>query len=329
MVKVPRIILTPGEPAGIGPDLVVQIAQQTWQARLGVIADPSLLEESARQLKLPLILKTYRPDETHQIEVHAPGVLSVIPVDLKEKVTKGKLAIANANYVLETLELAAALCLHKKMDALVTGPVHKTIINKAGFVFSGHTEFLAKLAGVKHTVMLFVVERMKVALLTTHLALKDVSNAITETLMDHTLDILYRELSSLFNLSSLRILVAGLNPHAGEGGYLGREEMDIIQPVIAKWRKKSYDIEGPFSADTIFIKPLQQREVILGMYHDQVLPLIKYVSFGHAVNMTLGLPYIRTSVDHGTALHLAGKGGADVGSLKAALALAIELAGNQ
>lgn len=304
-----RIVITPGEPAGIGPDIVIQIAQQSWPAELIVIADPDLLAARARQLGLPLA-----------------GKLNIIPIPLTAPCHAGQLNPRNAEYVIKTLGLAAEYCLTHQAQAIVTGPVHKEIINQAGIVFSGHTEFFAAYARAKHTVMLFVVDNLHVALATTHLPLADVPHAITPTRLSQTIETLHQGLKNQFHLANPRILVCGLNPHAGEGGYLGREEIDVIQPVIAHYQQQGWQVSGPFAADTIFTeKYLKSADAILAMYHDQALPVVKYLGFGHAVNVTLGLPFIRTSVDHGTALDVAGSGKADAGSLQAAIGLAISL----
>jgi len=322
-----RIIITPGEPAGIGPDIALAIAQQNWPVELVVIADPSLLTQRASVLGLPLSLRHY--DEHAAPIAHQSGHLSIIPVALTEPALPGKLNPANANYVIRTLEIAAALAAANKADAIVTGPVNKEVINEAGTTFSGHTEFFAQYCGVAKTVMLFVVNELKVALATTHLPLTAVPNAITEKDLRAVLTILHNELQQKFGIQEPRIAVCGLNPHAGEGGYLGREEIDTIAPLLVQMRAEGYTVNGPLPADTIFTAhQLQQTDAVLAMYHDQALPLVKYLGFNHAVNVTLGLPFIRTSVDHGTALDLAGKGTADAGSLKAAINLAIKICEN-
>ncbi|VVC72614.1 4-hydroxythreonine-4-phosphate dehydrogenase PdxA [Aquicella lusitana] len=317
-------MLTPGEPAGIGPDIIAQIAQQAWPVELVVVSDPDLLLERAKAIGLPLQLSLCHAEETPL--PHQAGRLKYVSVPLNEKVVPGKLNPANAHYVLRTLELAAEWCLQKKADAVVTGPVHKGVINDAGIPFTGHTEFFAQCAGVKDTVMLFVVDQLKVALATIHVPLARVPLTLTKDSLQTTLTILHDSLQKYFRISSPRLLVCGLNPHAGEGGYLGREEIDIIEPVIAALRKQHYHIDGPLAADTIFTPMyLREADAILAMYHDQALPLVKYIGFGNAVNVTLGLPFVRTSVDHGTALDVAGTGKADAGSLLAAIRLAIQI----
>ncbi|OGT36968.1 MAG: 4-hydroxythreonine-4-phosphate dehydrogenase PdxA [Gammaproteobacteria bacterium RIFCSPHIGHO2_12_FULL_37_14] len=321
-MTVPRLLITPGEPAGIGPDITIRIAQQAWPAELVVVADPALLEERAQQIGLPLRLSEC--DTEQIITPHQPGNLKIIPVELNAISQAGKLNPEHAKYVIQTLEKAASLCQQKKANAMVTGPVHKGVLNQAGIPFIGHTEFFANYCHVPQTVMLFVVNNLKIALATTHLPLSQVSSAITKTRLQTVLTVLQSEIQKWFHLSSPRILVCGLNPHAGENGYLGREEIDIITPVIEELRQQQYHITGPLPADTIFTpKYLQQADVVLAMYHDQALPLVKYLGFGNAVNVTLGLPFLRTSVDHGTAVDIAGTQSVDPSSMAAAVELAI------
>lgn len=322
---IPHLLLTPGEPAGIGPDITVMAAQKAWPAALTAIADVTLLQERAAQLNLPLRIKEV--DAHSPAHAHVPGTINVIPVKLRAPVSTGKLNTANAAYVLDTLLLAASLCSTHTANAVVTGPVHKGILNDAGIPFTGHTEFFAQQAGVEQTVMLFVVDQLKVALATTHLPLKQVSAHITADTLKRTLRILHNGLHQQFKLITPRILVCGLNPHAGENGYLGREEIDIISPTLADLRQAGMHLTGPLPADTLFTpRYLDHADAVLAMYHDQALPLVKYIGFGHAVNVTLGLPFIRTSVDHGTAIDMAGSNKADSGSLEAAIKLAITLA---
>ena len=298
----------------------------SWPCELIVIADPKLLSERAKQLNLSL--QFIECDLSKTPEKHVAGTLNYLPVALAVPVKAGVLNADNAKYVIDTLTLASDLCLSHKADAIVTGPVHKAILNEASIPFRGHTEFFAQRANVKLTVMLFVLREFKVALLTTHLPLSEVARNVTPELLGNTLDIIEKELQNRFDISKPRILVCGLNPHAGENGYLGREEIDIITPTLDALRKKGKNILGPLSADTIFTpKQIANADVVLAMYHDQALPLVKYLGFGDAVNVTLGLPYIRTSVDHGTALELAGTGKADASSLSAAVISAIEMAG--
>jgi 4-hydroxythreonine-4-phosphate dehydrogenase len=323
---IPRLLLTPGEPAGIGPDLVVQLAQRDFDAELTAIADPELLRARAELLGLPLTIEI--GDFGSSVKAHRPGRLKVLPVTLPVRAIPGRLDVRNAPYVLDTLRLAARACLDGKAQALVTAPVQKSVINDAGIVFSGHTEFLAGLCGAPTPVMLLVAaNKMRVALATTHLPLREVPKAITREGLLRVLRVLHADLREKFGIDAPRILVAGLNPHAGESGHLGHEELEVLAPVIAQLAGEGMHLSGPLPADTLFTpKYLAQADAVLAMYHDQGLPVLKYASFGEAVNVTLGLPFIRTSVDHGTALDLAGSGRAESGSLAAAITLAIELA---
>ncbi|MGD8429336.1 MAG: 4-hydroxythreonine-4-phosphate dehydrogenase PdxA [Ectothiorhodospiraceae bacterium] len=318
------LALTPGEPAGVGPDLVVALAQAARKPRLVAVADPDLLGERAKQLGTDLTIHEYRPDGPARC---GAGELEVLPVPLRRPARAGVLDAANAPYVLETLSLAAQGCRDGRFNALVTAPVHKGVINDAGVAFSGHTEFLARLCGDVTPVMMLAAGSLRVALVTTHLPLRDVADAITAETLERTSRILDADLRRWFGLEQPRILVAGLNPHAGEGGHLGREEIEIIEPALERLRGEGLVLEGPLPADTLFTpRHLQRADAVLAMYHDQGLPVLKYAGFGHAVNVTLGLPIIRTSVDHGTALDLAGTGQADGGSLRAAVDMAAELA---
>ncbi|MDP2155368.1 MAG: 4-hydroxythreonine-4-phosphate dehydrogenase PdxA [Sulfuricella sp.] len=324
----PVIALTAGEPAGIGPDLCVLLAQQkSAGSRIVAIADRSLLAERAGQLGLPLDLVDFSPTATAADE---PGVLEVLHCELAEPAVAGMLNPANSRYVLDTLTAAARGCLAGTFDAMVTAPVHKGVINDAGIPFTGHTEFLAELTGTPQVVMMLVGGGLRVALVTTHLPLRDVSAAITRQGLEQTLRILHRDLKQRFALANPRILVAGLNPHAGESGHMGREEIDVISPVLESLRAEGMDLAGPLPADTLFTRhQLQGSDCQLAMYHDQGLPVLKYASFGGGVNVTLGMTIIRTSVDHGTALTLAGSGKIESGSLTAAIQLALEMARNE
>ncbi len=314
-----RIALTPGEPAGVGPDLCVMLAQEPLAAPVVVFADPELLERRAEQLKLPLTLIPFDAAEAE------PGSLRILPVPLAAEAQCGRLNPANADYVLDTLRQATEGCLNGSFDALVTGPVHKGIINDAGHTFTGHTEFLAELTQA-HPVMMLATKGLRVALVTTHLPLSEVSHQITPQRLERVIRILDCDLRRHFGLTDPRILVCGLNPHAGEGGHLGREEIEIIEPTLERLRQGGINLTGPLPADTLFTpKYLQQADAVLAMYHDQGLPVLKHLGFGRAVNVTLGLPIIRTSVDHGTALDLAGSGQAGIGSLLAAVAMAGEM----
>lgn len=320
-----RICITPGEPAGIGPDLCVQLAQRALPCELVVIADRDLLEARAQMLGLPL--QTFLYDPYAEPEAHYPGILNVISIPLAAACTPGQLNVDNARYVLDTLRRAVTGCSNGEFAALVTGPVHKGVINDAGMAFSGHTEFLAELTHTQQVVMMLAAPGLRVALATTHLPISAVSNSLNATLLERVLRVLHNDLLQKFHIAEPRILVCGLNPHAGEGGHLGREELEIIVPVLDKLRAEGMLLTGPLAADTLFTpKNLSHADAVLAMYHDQGLPVLKYMGFGNAVNITLGLPIIRTSVDHGTALEIAGRGGAEVGSLAAALQLAIEMA---
>jgi 4-hydroxythreonine-4-phosphate dehydrogenase len=310
-----RLVITPGEPAGIGPDLCILLAQSPPPgAQLVVVADPTLLTSRAAELKLPLVLDQFEAGKESQ---QTPaGHLQMMPVKLARAASSGVLDSSNGNYVLDTLRRAVQLCQQGDCDALVTGPVHKGIINEAGFSFSGHTEFLAELCNVNLTVMMLATDGLRVALVTTHLPLAAVPSAITATRLEQVIRILNHDLHQRFGIKQPKILVCGLNPHAGEGGHLGSEEIDVIEPVLNELRQQGIDLSGPLPADTLFTdKYLANADAVLSMYHDQGLPVLKFKGFGNASNITLGLPIIRTSVDHGTALDLAGKGNIDTGSL--------------
>ncbi len=300
------------------------LAQDPLPARVVIIADPQLLAARARQLGLPWQGLAFDPGRHPEF---ARGALPVEAVPLAAPVVPGELAAANARYVLRTLEVAVDGCLAGRFSAMATAPVHKGVINDAGVVFTGHTEFLAARTRAPHVVMMLVGGGLRVALATTHLALKDVARNITSAGLERTLRVLHRELVARFGVAVPRIAVAGLNPHAGESGHLGREEIEIIAPLLARLREEGMQLTGPLPADTLF-NPARVREFdcVLAMYHDQGLPVLKYASFGSGVNVTLGLPLIRTSVDHGTALDLAGTGKADAGSLRTAVEMAAALA---
>lgn len=323
-----KLALTAGEPAGIGPDLCVQLAQQARTADVVVVADPGLLAARAQQLNLPLHVQAWTPGKAITA---APGELSVWPVaTLSTPVTAGILDVRNAGYVLDTLRAACDACLGGDFDGMVTAPVHKGVINDAGIPFSGHTEFLQERCGVERVVMMLATQGLRVALVTTHLPLRAVADAITPARITQVARILHADLRQFFGLTAPRILVAGLNPHAGEGGHLGREELEVIEPTLTALRQEGLHLIGPLPADTLFTPHwLDQADAVLAMYHDQGLPVLKYKGFGAAVNITLGLPIVRTSVDHGTALDLAGSGRADPGSLQTALDYAIEMAGHR
>jgi len=319
----PRIALTPGEPAGIGPDLCIQLAQQDLACQLVVIADPKLLEQRAKQLNLPLKIELF--DSELAISAHIAGTLIVLPCLLNTQAKCGVLNKNNSPYVLKTIEIATQGCVSGLFSAMLTGPVHKGIINDAGIAFTGHTEFIADITG-GHPVMMLATEGLRVALVTTHLPLKEISAAITPETLKTVIQLLDKDLRLRFGIENPLILVCGLNPHAGEGGHLGREEIDIIEPVLNQCRGSGINLQGPLPADTLFTdKYLTNADAVLAMYHDQGLPVLKYKGFGKAVNITLGLPIIRTSVDHGTALDLAGTGKADAGSILYALQSAMQM----
>ncbi|WP_295455898.1 4-hydroxythreonine-4-phosphate dehydrogenase PdxA [uncultured Thiodictyon sp.] len=319
----PRLAVTPGEPAGIGPDLLVRLVQEPLNAQLVAVADPGLLTARARALGLPLQCLKYESEGARA--PNPPGSVMVVPVALGAPVYPGRLDCTNAAYVLETLRVACDGARAGAFAALVTGPVHKGIINDAGLPFTGHTEFLAARCAA-HPVMLLATPGLRVALVTTHLPLKEVAAAITAPLLAEVLTILHGDLVRRFGIADPRILVCGLNPHAGEGGHLGREEIEIIEPVLERLRGRGWDLRGPLPADTVFVpERLAGADAVLAMYHDQGLPVLKHLGFGQAVNITLGLPIIRTSVDHGTALDLAGTDRADLGSLRAAIDMAMQL----
>ncbi len=320
-----RIAITPGEPAGIGPDLVIQLAQQAWPVELVVCADPELLSARAKLLGLPLQLKPYQPSLAAKPQ--EAGTLTLAPFTLINDAVCGQLDEQNSAYVVETLRYAGEKNMNGEFDAVVTGPVHKGIINQSGIPFSGHTEFFANQANCQDVVMMLAAPGLHVALVTTHIPLAYVSKAITRDRLHQIVKILHNDLIEKFAIEQPKIYVCGLNPHAGEDGHLGREEIDTIIPALDELRAEGLNIVGPLPADTIFQKKYQEdADVILAMYHDQGLPVLKSQGFGSSVNITLGLPYIRTSVDHGTALALAGTGQADIGSFVCALNKAIDLA---
>jgi len=318
------IVITAGEPSGIGPDLVLQLAKQTWPVQLVVCSDKQLLIERAKILNENITIIEYDPTQPAKPSQH--GELTVAHLPVVEPVQLGVLNKNNAQFVLDTLRFASQGCLSGEFSAVVTAPVHKGIINDAGIPFSGHTEFFAEQADVDLVVMMLATTGLRVALATTHLPLVDVSSAITEARLTEVIEILNAELQKKYAIASPTIYVCGLNPHAGEGGHMGHEEIDTIEPTLAKLRGNNINLIGPLPADTLFQeKYLQKADAVLAMYHDQGLPVLKYKGFGKSVNITLGLPFIRTSVDHGTALDLAGTGKADSGSLFCAVEEAITM----
>jgi 4-hydroxythreonine-4-phosphate dehydrogenase len=323
-MSLPRIIVTSGEPAGIGPDLCIAIAQRAWSCELVFAGDEQLFAARARTLGAQLDISQWNP---HSPRAHQAGTLPVLHVPTAAAPVAGKLDVANARYVLNLLDAAIDGCARGTFAAVVTAPVQKSVIADSGVPFTGHTEYLAERTGAPLPVMMLAAGNLRVALATTHLPLADVSRAITSSLLTDVIRILHRDLRTRFGIAQPRILVCGLNPHAGESGHLGREEIDTIAPTLERLRREGLALVGPAPADTAFTpRMLSQADAVLAMYHDQGLPVLKYAGFGQAVNVTLGLPIIRTSVDHGTALELAGTGQADAGSLIAAVELALQLA---
>lgn len=324
MAAASPLVVTSGEPAGIGPDLCLALAGQPLDKPLVVLADKSLLLQRAAQLGIAVELLDYGPQQNFSPRL---GRLHVLHVPLAKAVEPGQLNPANSRYVLELLTRAVEGCQAQEFAGMVTAPVHKGVINDAGIPFTGHTEFLAELTNTPQVVMMLVGGGMRVALATTHLPLRAVPDAITTDLLENVLRIIQRDLKVRFGIAHPRILVAGLNPHAGESGHLGREELDIMIPVLDKLRTEGCNVSAPLPADTLFTpQRLAQCDCVLAMYHDQGLPVLKHASFGQGVNVTLGLPIIRTSVDHGTALDLAGTGRAEAGSLLEAIATAMQMA---
>ena len=321
---IPRIAISPGEPAGIGPDLVIALTREPWPAELVVIADPEMLKVRADQLGTSIDIQPF--SAKHAPQANPVGQIKLLPEALATDVVPGQLDSANADYVLACLRRAVAGCMQHEFAAMLTGPVQKSIINQAGIPFTGHTEFLAEQTATRQPVMLLVSGELRVALLTTHLALREVPERVTAERIQSTLRTLHDGLRRHFGISEPRIIVLGLNPHAGESGHMGSEEQDIIEPALANLREQGMQLTGPRPADTAFTPDhLSAADAVLAMYHDQGLPVLKHHGFGRSVNVTLGLPIIRTSVDHGTALDLAATGRANPGSMRAALQLAIEI----
>lgn len=322
-----KIVITTGEPAGIGPDICLGLtaldSPESDHTELYVIADPDLITQRAAQLNLNISPQIHH--DTDALSAHyQTDKLNIIPLSLNGQCQAGILNADNSHYVLKMLDLAHDLCLHKKVDAMVTGPIQKSIINKAGFAFTGHTEYLADKTD-STPVMMLATKTLRVALATTHLPLKEVSDAITQESLTEVLVILDNFLTQQAAIKKPAILICGLNPHAGEDGNLGKEEIDTITPVVEKLKSQGMHLIGPLPADSLFTpKYLDNADAVLAMYHDQGLPVLKYSGFGKAVNITLGLPFIRTSVDHGTALELASTGNASDSSLQEAIKMAIE-----
>jgi 4-hydroxythreonine-4-phosphate dehydrogenase len=324
---IPRIALTSGEPAGIGPELCLALAAQALPCELVCFGDRALLEERSHTLRSAVSLRTWEPARAAARKVHVPGELAVAHLPLAAASVAGRPDPANARYVLALLDRAVEGTLAREFDALVTAPVHKGVINDAGIAFTGHTEYLQRRTGSARAVMMLTSGALRVALATTHLPLRAVSEAVTGDLLSEVAAILAHELTTRFAVPSPRIAVCGLNPHAGEGGHLGDEEVRVIGPAVARMRAAGIRAEGPLPADTVFVPQVLARfDAVLAMYHDQGLPVVKHDGFERAVNVTLGLPLIRTSPDHGTALELAGTGGANPASLLAAVQLASTLA---
>ena len=320
--RLPVLALTAGEPAGVGPDLCVALAHEALPCHLTVLGDVDVLR--ARAALLGIAVEVITDDA---IPPHTAGRLHVRHIPVASPVTPGRLDADNSAHVLALLDAAREGCMNGAYDAMITAPVHKGVINDAGFAFTGHTEYLADHSGTPQVVMMLAGGGLRVALATTHLPLREVADAITPALLRDVIRILDAELRKKFGVAAPRILVAGLNPHAGESGHLGREEIDVIEPVLDRLRADGIDLVGPLPADTLFSRIRQEHcDAVLAMYHDQGLPVLKYASFGAGVNITLGLPFIRTSVDHGTALDLAGTGRAEPGSLLAAIETALEMA---
>jgi len=318
-----RLALTVGEPGGIGPDLTVMLAQSEHSHQIIAICDPELLKRRAQLLDKELTVKIF---DGASMQVAKAGEIWVHPIKLAQAEVAGELNQANGQYVLDTLSHAAQGCLDGTYHAMVTAPVHKGIINEAGIPFTGHTEFLEDYTHSERVVMMLATKGLMVALVTTHLPLKDVAAAITDERLSQIINVLDKDLKQYFALPNANILVCGLNPHAGEGGHMGREEIDVIEPCLNQLREQGITLTGPLPADTLFTnKVLEQGDVVLAMYHDQGLPVLKFKGFGQAANITLGLPIIRTSVDHGTALDLVGTGKANPGSLQTAIDYALHM----
>jgi 4-hydroxythreonine-4-phosphate dehydrogenase len=320
------VVVTAGEPAGIGPELCLSLANTAYFDRLLVIADPVTLRARAKLTGSAVRIREYTNTDDDSLDIRE-GELLVIPQALPKPRVCGRPDTANASALLNGLKLGVAGCLAGEYAALVTAPLQKSVINDAGIAFSGHTEFLAELTGCETPVMLLVGKSMRVALASTHMPLREVPDYLTRERLTRVIEVLLGDLTRVFGIVRPSVIVCGLNPHAGEGGHLGSEDASVIAPVVMEFRKRGFDIRGPVPADTAFTPAAGPRDAVVAMYHDQGLPVLKYASFGTAVNVTLGLPIIRTSVDHGTALDIAGRGTADSGSIIAAVALALQLAG--
>ena len=326
--QLPKIAIASGEPAGIGPDITLLCALNGYPAKLGIIADPEVLKQ--RKNALGLSVDIVEINASDQIPEHVPGTAHVIPIPSHSPVEAGNLNVDNSQYVVSCIDTAVDLCKSNEFDAMVTAPAHKGIINDAGIPFSGHTERIAERTDTEQPVMMLANSALRVCLVTTHLPLARVADHITQERIDHTIRVMHRDLIKLYGIDNPVIGVCGLNPHAGEGGHLGNEELDIICPALDRLRAEGFNLLGPLPADTAFTQQnLGKVDSILAMYHDQGLPVIKHSGFGEVVNITLGLPIIRTSVDHGTALDLAATGNANHSSMDSAIRLAMEFASNQ
>jgi len=322
---IPRIVITSGEPAGIGPDLAILLATKPHACQIVTAGCPQLISERAKALNLSIDIRIF--NEMEPRAAHQAGTLLLHPIPCAQSVKAGQLNATNSAYVIQLLDYAIAGCQSQLFDAMVTAPVQKSIINDAGIAFTGHTEYLADKTNTSRVVMMLATQELRVALATTHLPLRHVADAINSSLLTEVISILNHDLQRYFGITKPRIIVSGLNPHAGEGGHLGTEEIDIIIPTLHTLKKKGIDVTGPLPADTLFTqKHLNNADAVLAMYHDQGLPVLKYQGFGRAANITLGLPIIRTSVDHGTALDLAGTGNIDFGSMETALSIVLEMA---
>jgi 4-hydroxythreonine-4-phosphate dehydrogenase len=319
-----KLAVTPGEPAGIGPDLLIQLANTSWEAQLVVFADEDLLKSRAAILGIDIEFIPYLKGENYK---QKPGQIIVNHIPCAVTPVAGVLNSENGHYVVNTLRLACEANMQGDFDAVVTGPVHKGIINQAGVSFSGHTEYFAQQSNTPDVVMMLATDGLRVCLATTHIPLAYVSKAITPERLEKVIGIMHADLQHKFGIANPSIYVCGLNPHAGEDGHLGKEEILVITPTLERLRQSGMNLVGPLPADTIFQpKYLDKADAVLAMYHDQGLPVLKFKGFGNSVNITLGLPFIRTSVDHGTATDLAGTGQADTGSMSRAINKAIKLA---
>ena len=323
--RLPRLLITPGEPAGVGPELLIKLATRSFAAQLLVLGDSELLRAAARRLGSSVMVQPTTLDTPRQQHVH--GTLQCLELPLAQpRVQPGTPLPVNAAVLISALKLATQACLNGQADALVTGPLDKAVINRAGIAFTGHTELLAQLTGTADVVMLLATNELKVALLTTHLPLRAVAASVTQGKLETTLNVIHREMGRLYGLTHPRIAVCGLNPHAGDGGYLGDEEQLIMQPLLDRLRQQGLQLLGPLPADSAFTpQALANCDLVLAMYHDQGLPVLKHSAGQDAVNITLGLPILRTSVDHGTAYDLAGSGRANSASFERAIRTAIEL----